>query len=184
MATLLQLVIGMVIVLSAVGINYYIAEGDTAYSCGEEKVTLCWKLSKLNANNDSTRCYYNVSAPRTYKLCRTGWNLFDQPNITGNLTEIETITEVAPVKKLEFKEFELGQPKITRIWTRTDDDFVMIRWKMDNLKGVFEIPKEQVNNNTFIQETLALKVKEEFEGYNNTFIDDPDIEYTNHPLWK
>ena len=178
MATTTQLLIGMVILLSAVGVTYYIGEADTAYSCKEEKVTLCWKLSKLNANNISSRCYYNISATRTYKLCRTGWNPFEDKTVTGNITEIETVTET-PAKKVE-----LGQTKITRIWTRADDDFVFIKWEMDTLSGVFEIPKDQIDNNTFIQDTLELKVKQEFEGYNKSFIPNPVIEYKDHSLLK
>ena len=49
---------------------------------------------------------------------------------------------------------------------------------------VFEIPKEQINNNTLIQNTLAKEIEEEFEEYRKTFIPNPVIEYRDHLLWR
>jgi len=199
MGTTTQLLVGMVILLSAVGINYYIAEGDTAYSCKEEKVTLCWKLSKLNDNDISTRCYYNISAVRTYKICRTGWNLFDSPNLTGDLTEIKPkidLEEDLRVKSLEFKDFPeiISEAKITRIWKRLDDDFIRVEWEIEvlnkqvdrteTLTGRFRIPEEKKNNNSFIQDKLEKEIRREFVDYNQSFIPNPIIEYKDHPLWR
>jgi len=187
MVKLTQLLVGMVIVLSAVGVNYFIAEGDTAYSCEEEKVTLCWKLSKINSNNISRNCYYNISAPRTYKLCRTGWNLFEDKTLTGDITEIDS--------EVEFKEFpEIGEVEIVSIWKRLDDKDITIQWKLevfnkrDNVTDIirkrFQIPTEQIDNITFIQDILEPEVKKAFEKYNKSFIPNPIIEYKDHPLWK
>ena len=81
-----QLLWGMVILLSAVGVTYFIAEGDDAYFCEDKNiVSLCWKLSNINSRNISTRCYFNPNASTTFKVCNTGWEPFDNTDVTGNL---------------------------------------------------------------------------------------------------
>lgn len=191
-----QLLWGMVILLSAVGVTYFIAEGDDAYFCEDKDVvSLCWKLSKLNTNNISTRCYYNPDAVRTYTICKTGWNPYKYQNVVGNLTKID-LEEESRIKQLDFKDYPeiTGQAKITRIWKRLDDESVIIQWeievfnKRDNtfttLRDNFEIPQDQIDNINFIQDILESKIKKEFEDYNKTFIPNPVIEYSDHPLWR
>jgi len=83
------LTIGVFILLSALGTVYFIGEGDNAYACnatGEEIVGLCFKLSAVNDEGTQTRCYYNESAPRTYKVCSTGWYEYEGKEIIGNET--------------------------------------------------------------------------------------------------
>lgn len=90
MAKTTQLLWGMVILLSTVGVTYFIAEGDKAYLCEDKSiVSLCWKLSKLNANDISTRCYFNPDATSTYKICRTGWIPFTDTTVTGDIIKTE-----------------------------------------------------------------------------------------------
>ena len=190
-----QLLWGMVILLSAVGVTYFIVEGDDAYLCEDKEiVSLCWKLSKLNADDISTRCYFNPNASSTYKICKTGWIPFTDTTVTGNLTKTD-IEEPYLIQKLEFKDFPelIGQVNITRIWKRLDDEMIVIEWEIntlnrrdnivEELRGGFEIPKNQIDNVTFIQDILVLEIKREFEDYNQTFIPNPVIEYRDHPLW-
>lgn len=191
-----QLAWGMVILLSVVGITYFIAEGDKAYLCEDKEiVSLCWKLSKLNANDISTRCYYNPNASTTYKICKTGWIPFTDITVTGNLTKID-IEEPYLIQKLEFKDFpELtGEVNITRIWKRLDDENVVIEWEIEmlnrrdnvfeKLRGGFEVPRDQIDNIALVQDILASEIKREFEDYNKTFVPNPVIEYKEHPLWR
>jgi len=185
----------MVVILSALGLTYFIAQEDPAYFCEDKNiVSLCWKLSKINADDISTRCYFNPDATRTYKICKTGWEVFDNPSVTGNLGD--GLEEEALIKKLEFKDFpELtGEVNITRISRRLDDENIIIEWEMEmfnkrdnvseKLTGGFEVPKERIDNVSYIQDILASEIKREFEDYNKTFIPNPIIEYKDHPLWN
>ncbi len=84
-----KLTIGVFILLATIGTTYFIASEDQAnlYQCGEI-VGLCFKLSNININNISSRCYYNLSAPRKYKNCKTGWIKVEFTEIIGDETTL------------------------------------------------------------------------------------------------
>ena len=199
-----QLTWMMVIIVTLVGGAYYIAEGDPSYECKDKEesvISLCWKLSKINLNDISTRCYFNPDAVRTYTICKTGWISYTSSEVIGNITTLKVETEdereeVLIRKKLDFKDYPdlIGQPKIIRIWRPLGDNTVHIRWQMivwnnrdnknDTVEGYIDIPKEQINDIILIQELLESDVKKEFEIYNRTFIPNPIIEYEDHILLK
>lgn len=71
-------------VLASIGTTYFIMEGDDAYYCEYTNlVGLCFKLSAVNDDGFSTRCYYNESSPTRYKNCKTGWIVYEGLNVTG-----------------------------------------------------------------------------------------------------
>ncbi len=81
---IVKLTAGIFVLIAAVGITYYIVEGDQAYYCeNENTVGLCFKLSKVNADGFQTRCYYNESNPTKYNYCKSGWNVYKNQNVTG-----------------------------------------------------------------------------------------------------
>jgi len=92
-----NLLIGLFITLVIGGTTYLITnqEGYNPYICEESNVVgLCWKLSNLNSDNISTRCYWNESAPRRYKKCSSGWKLYNNLSVTGNITDIPELNKV------------------------------------------------------------------------------------------
>lgn len=93
-----QIGIGMVILLLVSGATYYITEeldkDYDLYQC-DDKVMLCWKLSKINDNNISTRCYWNMSSSRRYKNCATGWFPSDKIEVEGEEVILQDYT--API---------------------------------------------------------------------------------------
>ncbi len=97
-----ELTVGVIIVLLVSGISYFVSE-DTAkdyqvYNCDDLGIgMLCWKLSKPNAENFSTRCYWNISASTRYKNCKSGWNLYEEEIIGEEYIE--------PQPNADFLEF-------------------------------------------------------------------------------
>jgi len=78
--------IGVFIILAVTGTIYLInpPEGYDFYECDDlEGGMYCWKLSKINSQGLQTRCYWNISAPKRYKVCNTGWYLSDRIKIEG-----------------------------------------------------------------------------------------------------
>ena len=84
-----QLGIGVFVLISLLGSMFYVADvdQDNLYQCGET-VGICFKLSAINSEGLQTRCYFNQSASRRYKTCKTGWIGYELEEII-NLPEIE-----------------------------------------------------------------------------------------------
>ena len=108
----IKLTAGIFILLMAVGTTYFIMEEDPVYICEDTNlVGICFKLSKVNANGFQTRCYYNESAPTRYKICKTGWIKYENPNVTGqpindSFKYFEAKFDKETIKKLKEKGIE------------------------------------------------------------------------------
>lgn len=81
METYTKLTTGAVTILSIVALIFgagLIGE-DNVYTCGEEIAIKCEKLSAVNDLGLQTRCYFFSEELNrsTYKVCRTGWNKFE-----------------------------------------------------------------------------------------------------------
>ena len=95
MAEKIKLTIGVFILIASIGSIYYLNVDDTAYSCDDKNITvvgLCFKLSAVNSDGTKTRCYYNESAPRRYKVCKSGWNKYEE-EIIGTVTNIDKLKD-------------------------------------------------------------------------------------------
>lgn len=78
-----ELIIGLFVVLAAVGTTYFITEENInkVYFCNATGIIgICEKLSSPN-DGISIRCYYNITK---YKLCSSGWELFKEIEFIGN----------------------------------------------------------------------------------------------------
>jgi hypothetical protein len=77
MANKTSLGIGIFIALALMSGGIYYIETSKDYKpyyCeGTDNVGLCWKLSNLNVNNLSTRCFWNMTQATVYKNCNSGW---------------------------------------------------------------------------------------------------------------
>ena len=98
----ISLVFGMLVALTLVGGTIYsITDIEKTYYCEDKNlVAMCEKLSSLNADKLSTRCYYNSTK---YYNCATGWKpLKDYPEIINNMTvtgeELANQTIIEPVQ--------------------------------------------------------------------------------------
>lgn len=106
-----SIAIGIFILLAAGGTVYTInaPRGYDAYSCEANNVIgLCWKLSAVNDEGIQRNCYWNQSAPRRYKVCTSGWELYTMENVTGKEVPeyyYERVSQVL-VEKLNFTEYE------------------------------------------------------------------------------
>jgi len=102
----IKLGIGMFIVLAIGGTVYTLTdlpEGYDTYYCEDTNtVGLCFKLSDINADGFSTRCYWNATAPTRYKNCKTGWEAYEpkEPEAVGNETELEDYVELVANEKI------------------------------------------------------------------------------------
>lgn len=114
---------------------------------------------------------------------------------TVTIAQVFTDEDKARAFRDAFTDFpELtGQPNITKISARLDDNTIRFEWEMsmlnirddriEILRGDFEIPKSEKNNLILIRDTLETEVKREFEDYSKTFIPNPMVEYRSHTLW-
>lgn len=94
-----NIAIGMIILLLVSGTTYVITneldKDYNLYECHKEEpavAMLCWKLSNVNSGGLQTRCYWNMSASKRYKVCSTGWLLSDKLEIEGE----ETSPDILP----------------------------------------------------------------------------------------
>jgi len=112
-----KLGIGIFVLLATVGTTYFIASEDAplAYSC-EDVVGLCFKLSAVNDDGLQTRCYYNESSPRRYKVCNSGWTSYAESEFIPN--QLPTEIEPAPIilNELEIKEVTKENNKYEVSW--------------------------------------------------------------------
>ncbi len=107
----IKLTAGIFVLIAAVGITYYIVEGDQAYYCeNENTVGMCFKLSKINADGFQTRCYYNESNPTKYNYCRSGWILYENQNVTG-----EPLNESFDYLEINFTQETISKLKDSNI---------------------------------------------------------------------
>lgn len=83
----IPLTIGMVLLISALGIGYYIVDIDTTFICPEKQIIAgCFKLSTPDSEIH-TRCYYDLNNTKKYVYCKEGWNsIKDYPDLVANLT--------------------------------------------------------------------------------------------------
>lgn len=96
-------VIGAFIVVASL-LGYQILDDDQVYSCDVTGLAgYCFKLSKANADDLQTRCYYDEEQPRRYRICGSGWQAFTQGVIgmpqareAGISQEICTVTGCVP----------------------------------------------------------------------------------------
>lgn len=69
--------IGVFIAIASALLIPTILPEDKIYFCDDTELAgYCYKLSKQNSNDLSTRCYYNESALTNFKVCKTGWYPF------------------------------------------------------------------------------------------------------------
>ena len=96
------LTVGIFIILAATGTVYLVNQGEKVYFCESTQVVgICEKLS-TPVDGVSTRCYYNVTK---YKTCTSGWVVYDQQEITG---EIDTTPEEPEKKPAEPIDVTVG----------------------------------------------------------------------------
>ncbi len=173
--------------------------GTTYYIQSIEEKTGCKAGWQYEISGDNAGQYGCTTATGTrYETCFNVYNSANTENYwcKKGVKVLINKEEIAVQERLTFKDFpELtGQANITRIWKRLNDEVIVIEWeivvfnKRDNvsekLSRGFEISKEQKDNISFIQDTLASEIKRQFEDYNKTFIPNPIIEYKDHPLWR
>jgi len=178
--TSIKLGIGIFILVALLGTAFIIPEGYDAYQCNDNDQTivgLCFKLSAVNSDGLQTRCYYNESAPRTYKNCKTGWIKYDEKIVVGNETKIPTYIEYTEkslrkdfVKKIDAEEYIIDLKKevksnvtILRTEQRPFSDEIEVFWNA----LIYTEGYEEIDNGTIItrevlsNETLSSKFSED-----------------------
>lgn len=176
----------LTIITLVIGGALYLEKTEDYKSCRAEWIIQDNGQYLCPKNNELQYCYSIESRGSGWYRC---W--------IGVPVKVEVLKEeILLQEKLTFKKFPklTGQANITKIWKRLDNENVKIEWEIpifnsrdnvtEKLRGDFEIPKDQIDNVAFIQDTLASEIKREFEDYNKTFIPNPIIEYKDHPLWR
>ena len=141
------------------GITYFIMEGDNAYYCEDTNlVGLCFKLSAVNDAGFQTRCYYNSSSPTRYKNCKTGWNTYEDLNVTGepidsfNYFEIDFTSEtISKLNEKNISKVEVGPC----IQTKPNLCIAILTVSEDVFKELL------INPSLYTTEELELKIIEE-----------------------
>ena len=114
-----------VFVLVSAGIIFTVLPEDqeNLYACyanNETVVGLCFKLSAVNEEGLQTRCYYNESSPRKYKICNTGWKPYEYVEFEGEEINLTDYTH----HKLDFLNFSeyvitevrCGETTCDKVW--------------------------------------------------------------------
>ena len=177
-----NLIAGMFILLAVAEITYYISEinQDKLYKCdaGEDTIIgLCFKLSSVNDEGLQTRCYYNESAPRRYKNCKTGWNKVEYEEITGTETELDDEKDI--FDKTVYKDYDsdfdnkteaeeyvdeiktdlLSEYEITRTEQRLNTKNMYVYWIVRLFKNVEEEYEECIYDEKTEEESCETKLR-------------------------
>ena len=122
------LTIGLFVILASVGTTYLISHSDSAYYCQSRNIVgICESLSKVNAEGIQTRCYYN----NTYKTCSSGWKIYNNEDVTGEVTDEEEINVLPDIKdtfdRNDFTEYNFSGVSCTNV---SCDDVILINRKI------------------------------------------------------
>jgi len=128
-----NLTIGAFVLMALIGTTFIIVDTDKAYYCEATNVVgYCNDLSKKNSDGLQTRCYYNESSPKKYKICKTGWEKFKELEVNGTIIDY----------KYEGIEMNLTKNKKDKLKTKGINDPEIIRLKNRFNMCVFNIFEE------------------------------------------
>ena len=189
--------IGIFVLLTLIGTTYMITS-DNAYMCNDNNQTivgLCFKLSAVNSEGLQTRCYYNSSAPRKYKNCKTGWIKFDNKSVIGRETNMTTYIEYSKfalkkdfIKKVDAEVYITNLKKETKsnvtvlkTEQRPFSDDIRVYWNVLIYKENYEetengtiIHREVLSNETlysvFLENVSSTKINNTISEYASEYI--------------
>ena len=89
-----EIIAALVISMAALGVGVNVNdEGYIPYSCDKDTIPnmMCYKLSRVNADEIQRNCYYDRDNSRKYKVCSDGWQRIEVTDGQAECTSLRVI---------------------------------------------------------------------------------------------